>query len=426
MQFAFVLNPDRTPSVLVQPFEARQLLKNGQASVLKRYPFTLILREQSQSSDETYSLKIAPTRKQTGIALVRQSDGRVVWAAELEHRSDLIIRKLKTRADCRRSRRSRKTRYRPSRFNNRLRREGWLPPSVQSRVENIVTWAKRIISACQVAEIIFISARFDVQRMRNPDISGIEYQQGTLFGYEIREYLIEKWDRQCAYCKKPTGEGRPGNIDHIQPRSKGGTNSITNLVWSCQKCNQAKNNLTIQEFLAKKPALMKSILAQVKMPMKEEAYLNAMKNETLRRLSDLMPTKPATMGQAKYHRIKQKLPAASWIHAACAGINTPVLNVSGISPLSIKAFGHGCRQAQGNDKYGFPSGSPKQKYKGFKTGDIVIAQIPTGKNKGTHIGRITTRSRPSFDMQMRNGKKGNVHAKYMKTVHKADGYSYAH
>jgi hypothetical protein len=110
-----------------------------------------------------------------------------VWAAELQHRGIKIKKSLEKRRAIRRSRRNRKTRYREPRFNNRTPKKGWLPPSLMSRVYNIQTWVTRLQKYCPIKAISLELVRFDTQAMQNPEISGIEYQQGTLFGYEIRE-----------------------------------------------------------------------------------------------------------------------------------------------------------------------------------------------------------------------------------------------
>src|SRR5690606_33472877 len=107
---------------------------------------------------------------------------------------------LLSRRQSRRSRRNRKTRYRPARFLNRTRPEGWLPPSLMSRVHNITTWANRLYKFTPMTHIAMELVKFDMQAMQNPEISGMEYQQGELAGYEVREYLLEKWNRKCAYC----------------------------------------------------------------------------------------------------------------------------------------------------------------------------------------------------------------------------------
>lgn len=119
-----------------------------------------------------------------------------VFTAEFKHRGFAIRDALTSRQQLRRSRRNRKTRYRPARFLNRTRLEGYLPPSLQSRVENIKTWVSRLSRLANINAISQELVRFDMQLMCNPDIEGKEYQQGTLAGYETREYLLEKWNRQ--------------------------------------------------------------------------------------------------------------------------------------------------------------------------------------------------------------------------------------
>ncbi|MDT9262741.1 MAG: RRXRR domain-containing protein, partial [Limnospira sp. PMC 1236.20] len=98
----------------------------------------------------------------------------------------------------RRHRRCRKTRYRQARFNNRKRPDGWLAPSLKHRVETTLTWVNRLISSCPITDISMELVRFDTQKLLNPEISGVEYQQGVLFGYELREYLLTKWQHQCG------------------------------------------------------------------------------------------------------------------------------------------------------------------------------------------------------------------------------------
>ena len=114
----------------------------------------------------------------------------------------------------RRGRRSRRTRYRAPRFANRHRRAGWLPPSLLSRVENILAWLKRLSRLCNITAVSQELVCFDIQKMENPEVAGLEYQQGTLFGFEVREYLLLKWGRTCAYCDV---QGVPLQVEHIVP-----------------------------------------------------------------------------------------------------------------------------------------------------------------------------------------------------------------
>ena len=114
--------------------------------------------------------------------------------------------------------------------------------------------------------------RFDLQQLENPEISGAEYQQGQLLGYEIREYLLNKWDRKCTYCKT---QNIPLQVEHIHPKAKGGSNRISNLCLACEKCNLKKGTQDVKDFLSKKPDLLKQIMAQVKRPLNDAAAVNS-------------------------------------------------------------------------------------------------------------------------------------------------------
>ncbi|MCP4030957.1 MAG: HNH endonuclease, partial [Herbaspirillum sp.] len=166
-----------------------------------------------------------PGSRKSGIAVVNDATGEIVFAAEIGHRGSLIKKSLEQRRNARRSRRSR-LRYRKPRFLNRTRPEGWLPPSLLSRVLNIETWVKRLMKFAPVSAVSQELVRFDTQKTVSPEISGAEYQQGELSGYEIREYLLEKWGRKCAYCGK---SDIPLEIEHIVPKSRGGSDRVSNL-----------------------------------------------------------------------------------------------------------------------------------------------------------------------------------------------------
>ncbi len=181
-----VLDTTRKPLAPTTPRRARLLLEKGKAAVFRLHPFTVILkREVENPSTPDLRLKIDPGSKRTGIAIVDQESGEVVFAAEIEHRGEAIKKRLDARRAVRRNRRSRKTRYRKPRFDNRRRPNGWLPPSLQSRVENVYTWTRRLIRSYPIKGIAMELVRFDMQLMENPDIEGVEYQHGELAGYEL-------------------------------------------------------------------------------------------------------------------------------------------------------------------------------------------------------------------------------------------------
>lgn len=223
----FVIDTSKQPVRAVHPAQARKLLSSGQAAVFRRYPFTIILKVAAPETFKPRPLKIKldPGSKTTGIAVL--DENRVIWAAELTHRGGQIRDSLTSRRQLRRGRRNRKTRYRQPRFLNRTRPEGWLPPSLQHRVDTVMTWVCRLYRVAAIDSVAQELVRFDTQKLQNPEVSGVEYQQGTLFQYEVREYLLEKWNRQCAYCG---AKDTPLEVEHIVPRSKGGSNRVSNLT----------------------------------------------------------------------------------------------------------------------------------------------------------------------------------------------------
>jgi RRXRR protein len=188
MSKVLLLDTTKRPLQPVHPGRARLLLKEGKAAVYRRYPFTLILKTQVDSPPvSALRLKLDPGAKTTGLALLHDASGEVVWAAELFHRGASIKKRLDARRGVRRKRRSRKTRYRQPRFNNRHRRTGMLPPSLESRVANVLTWVARLMRLCPIEAISMELVKFDTQAMQNPEITGALYQQGERMGYEVRE-----------------------------------------------------------------------------------------------------------------------------------------------------------------------------------------------------------------------------------------------
>jgi len=422
----FVLDKNQQPLDPCHPARARELLSKGRAKVFKRYPFTIVLQERTveESTVHPHRIKIDPGSKTSGITVVQEETGRVTSALEVSHRGQQIKDALDSRRALRRGRRNRKTRYRKPRFLNRTRRQGWLPPSLESRIANIETWVRRIRKLCPITAISQELVRFDLQQVQNPEISGVEYQRGELFGFEVKEYLLQKWDRKYAYCGV---ENVPFEIEHILAKSKGGSNRVSNLCLSCHSCNQAKGNKSVEEFLSKKPEVLKRILAQAKAPLKDAAAVNATRWELYRRLQSTgLPVEVGSGGRTKFNRKTRGIEKQHWTDAACVGASTPErLLLRGIKPLLVAAKGHGTRQRCRPDKFGFPSShAPKAKsFQGFQTGDIVKADIPAGKYAGQYVGRIAIRFRPSFVLQLPT-QKFDVHPKYLKTIHKADGYEY--
>ena len=420
----FVLDTNRRPLSPCHPARARELLRKGKAAVFRRVPFTIILKYAPSGNPAEVKVKIDPGSRTTGMALVMERRGmdEVVWASELGHRGLEVKAKLDKRRALRRGRRSRKTRYRAPRFLNRRRKEGWLPPSLESRVYNVVTWVKRLHRLSPVAGLSMELVKFDTQAMQAPETRSVEYQQGTLYGYEVREYLLEKWGHRCAYCG---AENVPLEIDHVVPRSRGGSNRVSNLTLACHDCNQKKGSRPIEEFLCRKPEVLRKVLSQAKMPLKDAAAVNATRWALLERLKVTgLSVECGTGGRTKYNRTTQGYPKKHWIDAACVGKSgedvrlAPDLNV-----LSIEAMGRGNRQMCRMDRYGFPRTGPKsiRTVHGFRTGDLVRAVVPNGRHAGAYRGRVAVRASGSF----RIGDTDGVSWRHCYRLQYGDGYQYS-
>ena len=420
--YVLVLDTNKKPLTPCKPGVARSLLKARKAAVFRRYPFTIILKKEVMDKPKQCQLKIDPGSKTTGLALLL--DNAVVWAGELTHRGQQIKDALTNRSQLRRSRRHRKTRYRPARFLNRARPQGWLAPSLNHRVETTMTWVNRLRKFCPIHSIFQELVRFDSQKLQNPDASGVEYQQGTLHGYEVREYLLEKWGRKCVYCG---AENTPLEVEHIHALSKGGSNRVSNLTLSCRTCNQAKGNQDIKDFLSGKPKLLKQILGRTKSPLKDSAAVNSTRWKLCKELKETgVPVQASSGGLTKYNRCRFNYPKTHWIDAACVG-QTEQLTLKTLQPLLIKSTGHGSRQMCGTNRYGFPTRhrSRQQVHKGFQTGDIVKAVVTKGKKIGVYVGRVLCRSSGSFDISTKSGRVTGINHKYCRHLHQKDGYNYA-
>ena len=427
--YVLVLDTNKKRLSPCPPGMARSLLKAGKAAVYRKYPFTIILKKEVDAQPKSCQLKIDPGSQTTGLAILQ--DNLVIWAAELTHRGQQIKNDLESRRSLRRGRRGRKTRYRQPRFLNRQRPDDWLPPSLEHRVLTTMTWVKRLIKFCPISSIATELVRFDPQKLVDPEISGTEYQQGTLYQYEVREYLLEKFNRTCVYCG---AKDTPLEVEHIVPKSKGGSNSVSNLTLACVPCNQAKGNQDIENFLADKSSLLKRILTQIKAPLKDAAAVNSTRWKLFNSLkeTELLVT-AGTGGQTKFNRSQQNLPKTHWLDAACVA-KTPKLEVLTKQPLLIKSTGHGNRQVIHVDKYGFPRTNQQgnlvrksalvKQVKGFQTGDIVKAIVTKGQKIGSYLGQVAIRKTGSFNIKTLEGTVQGINWKYCSFVQRKDGYSY--
>lgn len=410
----FLIDANKTPMNPIHPAHARELMERGKAAVFRRYPFTLIMKRVVQNII-TYPLilKIDPGSKITGMALVNNRD-EVIWGMELEHRGAVIKDSLETRLAVRRGRRSRNTRYRPARFLNRTRPPGWLAPSLKHRVDTTRTWVNRLLKFAPITSIVQEMVKFDLQKEENPEISGIEYQQGELQGYEVREYLLEKWERKCTYCGV---KDLPLQVEHIVPKARSGSNRISNLCLACAQCNLNKGKQDIKDFLSDKPDLLKRIEAQAKHPLKDAAAVNSSRWALFGQLQQTgLPVSTGSGGQTKFNRTRLEFPKTHWIDAACTGVvNTLKLLTNKI--LKVKSTGMGTRRRCRMDKFGFPCSKPRRDYQiGWKTGDIA-------RRKDGVVGRVVVQSDKRLEVRVDGQRYGGKLNDFTKLFSK-DGYTY--
>ena len=424
----FVLDKRKRPLMPCSPKRARKLLEQGRARVDRMIPFTIRLVDRLVEDSELQPIvvKTDPGSAATGIALVREGDAGehvLLYLLELVHRGWQITENMTQRAGQRRRRRSNNLRYRQPRFNNRRRPEGWLPPSLQHRVDTTESWIKRLRKLAPITSIEMELVRFDMQKLENPEISGVEYQRGELAGYEAREYLLGKWGRRCAYCD---AQNIPLEVEHIAPRSKGGSDRVSNLTLSCRPCNQKKGNQSVEVFLGGDVARLNRIKAQAKAPLKDAAAVNSTRWELFRALEATgLPVRTFSGGRTRFNRTRLGLPKSHALDAACVGDFSTLLKWE--KPvLRAVCTGRGAYKRTNLNKYGFPCGNfmRQKQVNGFATGDIVKASIPEGKHAGVHTGRVAVRASGSFVITNATVKVDGVSWKHLQLVQRNNGYGY--
>lgn len=420
---------------------ARQLLDNREAVVHKQFPFTIRLKKRltQDSQFQDLSLKIDPGSKTTGFAITmpKQSPDGIIevamFLAEMSHHSDNISKNMESRSSSRRGRRTRNLRYRAPRYLNRTKPRGWLPPSVRSRVDNVMNFDVKIGRLCRLTHIDIESALFDMQKMINPAIQGEEYQQGTLAGYELREYLLEKYKRTCVYCG---AKDVPLNLDHWIPKNprKGeekGSDRIGNLVLACIPCNQKKKNTPGPLFVKDKQKL-KTIQVNLTKNLASATHTNILRKFIYTELCNKYGAESVGghySAQTKYNRHELGVNKSHSLDALCCG------DVSGVKVkdvekvLMIKSIGRGKRQMVQTDRYGFPTKSIRSRSKkmdGYQTGDICKIQITTKRSMadvGMYVGRVT-KSDKAFAFKTSRGTCKVRPKDIVKIIHRNDGYDY--
>ena len=246
--------------------------------------------------------------------------------------------------------------------------------------------------------------KFDLQKMEDPEISGSEYQQGTLAGYELREYLLEKWRRTCAYCGK---KDVPLQVEHIHPRSKGGSDRVSNLCLACEPCNRRKGNKPVETFLKDKPEVLAQIEAQAKAPLKDAAAVNATRWELYHRLQATgLPVETGSGGWTKWNRSRLDIPRS---HGARCCMRRRRYGRLGLANPHPEGRSQGAWLLSANEHH--QGWIPKRVFHASKVGPRVPDRghrqggRPDGE-EGRHVsylGRVAIRATGDFKVRTSNG-----------------------
>jgi hypothetical protein len=279
----------------------------------------------------------------------------------------------------------------------------------------VLIWARRYQHWVPLSLIEVEHVKFDLALLQHPELTGVEYQRGELFGWEVRSYLLEKFGRQCAYCHS---SHVPFEIDHQVPRSRGGSNRVSNLVLSCRQCNLAKGDKTAAEWGHPE------VERQARTPLRDAAAVNTTRYALVEALLTLgVPVGTWSGGRTRWNRDRFGMKKAHCLDALCvgklAGVHVPALRT-----LIITAQGRGRYQRTNVDASGFPRGyyTREKRICGCSTGDLVPAEVPGYlKTGGVHLGRVAVRASGSF----RVGKMDGINARYCRVVQRLDGYDYA-
>jgi len=231
---AYVINQHGEPLMPCSPRKARLLLKSNKAKVINRTPFTIQLRHGSSGYKQPITLGVDAGSKMVGLSATTEK--KVLFEAETELRTD-IVELLAERASLRKGRRNRNLRYRPARFKNRKKQKGWLAPSIQHKIGSHLRLVDLVHKILPVKKIIAEVAAFDIQKIKNPEIAGAEYQQGPQMDFwNVREYVLWRDGHKCR--GKEGCKGKILNVHHIESRKTGG-NAPGNLITLCEKCHDS-------------------------------------------------------------------------------------------------------------------------------------------------------------------------------------------
>lgn len=395
----YVLNKDGHPLMPTERCgKVRRMLRDGKAKIINRIPFTIQLTYETTNIVQEVTLGVDAGSKHIGLSVTTEK--KELYSGDVELRTD-IVKKLATRRELRRSRRNRKTRYRKCRFLNRRRPEGWLAPSVQHKVDCHMTIIAKLYKILPIKKIIAEVASFDIQKIKNPDISGVEYQQGEQLNFwNVREYVLFRDGHKCQCCKGRSKD-KILNVHHIESRKTGG-DAPNNLITLCETCHKGYHLGTVK--------LPKTIKRG--MSFKDASFMGIMRWAFYEELINTYPDVHLTYGYiTKSVRISNSLPKEHYIDARCISGN-PIAK-----PLEFYYY---CKKVRCNNRQIYKTKILKGNrlkrnqspymVKGFRLFDMV-----SYKKKPYYVfGRRTS---GMFDIRTLDGQKvnkGSINCKHLK------------
>lgn len=206
--------------------KARLLLKEGKAKIIGYKPFTIQLLQATGETTQEVHLGVDTGAKHIGIAIT--SEDKVLAKGEIELR-DGIHRDMESRYILRKSRRQRKVRHRKSRYLNRQHEDGWLPPSIKSRVDATYKWIDKFRDLVPNPILHIEVGKFNIGKIISQDDNE----------YNKRFFVFARDEYTCQCCKKSNKKIR---IHHILYKSKGGTDRVDNLITVCEDCHSPENH----------------------------------------------------------------------------------------------------------------------------------------------------------------------------------------
>ncbi len=386
--------------------KVRRLLNSSKAKVIKRCPFTIQLMYESMTNTQDISLGVDAGSKHIGISAT--TTDKELYAADIELRNG-IVELLSTRREARRARRNRNTRYRAPRFNNRKREDNWLAPSVRAKVVTHLKVVNGVQKILPVSKIIVEVASFDIQKIKNPNISGTEYQQGKQLNFwNVREYVLFRDGHTCQCCKGKSKD-KILNVHHIESRKTGG-DSPDNLITLCETCHKGYHNGTLK--------LPKTIRRG--MSFRDATFMGVMRWAFYNKLKELYPNVKMTYGYiTKNTRIENDLPKEHYIDARCISGN-PLARPLGYVYYQKKVRCHN-RQIH---KYKINKGGVRKNNQAeYKVKDFRLFDKVRYKNKEYFVfGR---RNSGFFDIRNLQGEKvnkGSISYRKIKFLETSNGY----